>query len=76
MKYKKGDLVILVSKRPGTWNPHGLMDMFLGSIQKLSTDPSPFQHIHFKSPETKFWVFNEKCIQGLAVTLEKLINVD
>lgn len=66
MEYKVGDTVKLVSKRPGTWNPKGDMDRFLGSVQKIE-EISDYS-VKFEDPDTHVWAFSFSCINSIVTS--------
>lgn len=74
MKYKVGDTVKLVSKRPLCWNPEGLMDCFLGSIQTIKHFDS-FGRPEFESPDTYRWSFQMSDIESLVTPYPKVMWV-
>lgn len=62
MKYERGDVVRLVSKRPFGWNNEGQMDMFLDTIQVVQDTLGG--NVYFSNPLTRRWSFNERDIAG------------
>ena len=67
--YKEGDIVVLVSERPNTWNFMGRMDEFLGRVVKLTYIEKT--SINFYG--SKRWAFSLSDIERKATTEE--INV-
>ena len=58
--YKVGDKVLLVNKRPNSWNDDGKMDKYLGKVVTISDiDADFFKDIYFKitenNPEKDGW---------------------
>lgn len=56
MKYERGDVVRLVSRRPYHWNSYGRMDMFLNTIQVVSNVKTN-GNLEFINPLTSPWAF-------------------
>ena len=64
--YKEGDIVVLVSERPNTWNFMGGMDEFLGRIVTITSVEN--LSIHFVG--SKEWAFKYSDIERKATAEE------
>lgn len=73
-KFKVGDKVELVSKRPCGWNIEGAMDCFLNSIQTIKSICG--ENVEFEKEETDSWYFNIDCISRKAFEVGEMVTLN